>query len=101
MGSKTKSCLWYVLPLVLIQVAIILTNYFLLDYFLSDTGVLHKNKILQQMVDSFGTKLIDELALGTPECPKGYEPLLSRLHSEFTLEYCACSCKSLGLKKGV
>lgn len=60
---------------------------------MKESAIPHRNKILQQMTDSIGSQVIQELAVGTPECPSGFEPLLKNMHSETIRDYCDCNCK--------
>jgi hypothetical protein len=72
----------------------ICVSIFLISMYLNETSIPHKNKILTQMTNSIGSRVVNEIAIGTPDCHPGFEPLLANLHSEILTTYCECPCKT-------
>lgn len=90
MKTRIKGCLCYFFPILIIQAGFICLSIFLIRSYLKESSLPHKNKMLKQMTNSIGSRIVQEIAIGTPECGENFEPLLKNLHSEFLTKYCEC-----------
>jgi hypothetical protein len=61
--------------------------------YLQESSIPHKNKMLIQMTNSIGSRIVEEISIGTPDCKHGFQPLLNNLHAEFLNDYCDCPSK--------